>query len=467
MAAGRAPADTPSLRPVHPTSPRSMTDNGQMEAVRRSDPRRPVSVTASIAHFALAGFVALIVLAAGAGLVLRHAAETDALNDAKRLSVVLGRSVTADVTDELLSGSRATRQRLDAAVRRQVLLDPVVRVKVWDAQGRIIYSDEHRIEGQRFHLGDEERQTLLHGGADAELSDLSKPENRFERPAGKLLEVYQQIRTPGGTPLLFETYLRFSSVTAKSHAVWKDVLPPLLGALLLLELLQVPLAWRLLQRVRAGQREREALLRRALDASDTERQRIAADLHDGVIQTLAGANYQLASLETALAGPDQAQHRHNIAAAAQIVRQSIRQLRTLVVDIFPPSLSNAGLGPALTDLLTPLQQRGIKTDLTLPDQLQLPAEVEALLFRAAQEAVRNVVKHAGATSVQMEVTGGAGAVTLTVTDDGRGFPPGPVPNGHVGLRLIADYAAAAGGTVEQGNFPQGGAVVRVHVPVMA
>lgn len=437
-----------------------------MQAVRRSDAARPVSVAASLARFVAAGFVALLVLGVGASLVLRHVATTDAVNDAKQLSVVAARSVTDDITDGLLTGSATARQRLDTAVRRQVLVDPVVRVKVWDGQGRIVYSDEPRLEGQRYGLGDEEHETLLDGGSDAELSDLSKPENRYERSAGKLLEVYQQVRTPDGTPLLFETYLRFSSVASKSQEMWQAFLLPMAGALILLQVLQLPLAWRLLQRVRHGQREREVLLRRTLDASDAERQRIAGDLHDGVIQTLASANYQLASLETALAGPAQQPHRERIGAAARIVRQSIRQLRSLVVDIYPPSLASAGLAPALTDLLAPLQQRGIDTDLTLPDHLDLPPDVEALLYRAAQEAVRNVIKHADATRVHIDVAGGDGAVTLTVADDGRGFPPGPVPDGHVGLRLIADHAAAAGGTVVQGSGPGGaGAVVRLEVPV--
>jgi len=437
-----------------------------VRAIGGSVSARPISTVGSIARFALAGFVALLVLAVGAGLIIRHVATADAIKDARQLSVVAARSVTADLSDGLLTGDVTARQRLDAAVRRQVLVSPVVRVKVWDAQGRIVYSDEPRLEGQRYTLGDEERGTLMHGGSDAELSDLSKPENRFERSAGKLLEVYQQVRTPNGTPLLFETYQRFSSVTAKSHEMWREFLPALIGALVILQVLQLPLAWRLLQRVRSGQRDREVLLRRALDASDTERQRIAGDLHDGVIQTLASANYQLASLETALTKPAQKQQRSVVTGAARTVRQSIRQLRSLVVDIYPPSLSSAGLAPALNDLLTPLQQRGIDTELSLPDQLKLPADVEALLYRAAQEAVRNVIKHADAQHVSIDVVGGDGAVTLTVADDGRGFPAQAAPEGHVGLRLLADYAAAAGGTVVQGSRADGtGAVVRVEVPV--
>src|SRR4051812_49909078 len=100
---------------------------------------------------------------------------------------------------------------------------------------------------------------------------------------------------------MLETCLRLSSVAASGRRIWLSFLPALVLALLLLELLQVPLAWSLLRRVQAGQLEREALLRRAVDASDAERRRIAADLHDGVVQTLASVSYGLAAVDERLA----------------------------------------------------------------------------------------------------------------------------------------------------------------------
>ena len=91
---------------------------------------------------------------------------------------------------------------------------PVVRVKIWDARGRILYSDVRALIGTRYQLGDDELRALRTGGTKAELSDLGRPENRFERGFGNLLEVYLGVRTPTGQRVLFEDYQRFSSVSA-------------------------------------------------------------------------------------------------------------------------------------------------------------------------------------------------------------------------------------------------------------
>ena len=103
------------------------------------------------------------------------------------------------------------------------------------------------------------------------MSDLSAPENRYERSQKKLLEVYLPIRTPNGQRLLFEAYFRYGAVSAAGSRIWRSFAPISLGALIVLELVQIPLAWSLARRLRQRQREREALLRQALDASDLER----------------------------------------------------------------------------------------------------------------------------------------------------------------------------------------------------
>src|SRR5262249_10620544 len=151
--------------------------------------------------------------------------------------------------------------------------------------GRIVYSDEPRLVGMRFPLDRDELDAAAQDRPLAEVSDLSKPENRFERGLGdQLLEVYYPVKAPDGTQLLFETYLRLSGLAARGRTVWLAFLPVLLAALIVLWLIQAPLAWSLARRVHNAQRERERLLLRAVDASTAERRRIAADLHDGVVQ---------------------------------------------------------------------------------------------------------------------------------------------------------------------------------------
>src|SRR5262249_59436480 len=152
-----------------------------------------------------------------------------------------------------------------------------------------------RLIGARYHLGLEDLAEFRGSKAHAEVTNLSKPENRFERQFGRLLEVYLPIHTPSGLPLRYETYYRSSFISARGNRIFRHFVPAMLAALVLLALVQLPLAWWLARRVQRGQDERERLLRRAIEASDVERRRIARDLHDGVVQDLAAVSYSLAA----------------------------------------------------------------------------------------------------------------------------------------------------------------------------
>ena len=114
----------------------------------------------------------------------------------------------------------AALERLDRLVQERVLSERVVRVKLWTRDGRIVYSDEPRLIGAMYPRGDDEIEALRSGETHAELSDLTRPENRFERGEGKLYEVYTRVRTPNGTPLLFETYQRSSALTSSGREIW-------------------------------------------------------------------------------------------------------------------------------------------------------------------------------------------------------------------------------------------------------
>ncbi|MEA2445088.1 MAG: two-component system, NarL family, sensor kinase, partial [Thermoleophilales bacterium] len=241
------------------------------------------SIAGAVMQFAITGTVAVLLLGFVAVELLRNTGTSEAIRDAKRVARLAGDGIVApNVTPALERGDPRAIAAMDQMIRRGVLSDSVVRVKLWDARGRILYSDEHRLIGSRYPLRPDEYASLRRGSADAEVSDLARPENRFERPHKKLLEVYLGIKPPSGQPLLFEAYQRFSSISASGQRLWQRFLPALIGALALLELAQIPLAWSLARRLQRGQREREGLLRRALDASDIERRRIASDLHDSV-----------------------------------------------------------------------------------------------------------------------------------------------------------------------------------------
>src|SRR3954469_5863570 len=427
----------------------------------------PPSVGGAVAKFALVGLVALVVLVGLSVLVIGRISRSEATDDAKRITAVVGRSlIQPNLGDALLRGDPAARARLDRVVRSRVLRGGFVRVKVWTADGRIVYSDRPELVGARYRLGADDLDVLRHGGVEAGISDLSQPENRFERGRGELLEVYPPLRTPSGRRVLFETYLPLSDVAATGRDLWGSFLPPVIGALLVLELIQLPLAWSLARRVQRAHREREAALARALDASELERRRIAADLHDGTVQELVAASYGLAAARERLAPDSEAIGA--IARAEATCRSAVRELRSLLVEIYPPRLREAGLASAIEDLVTPLEQRGIRTSVDVPKDLALPYEPTALVYRSAREGLRNAAKHAGADAIDIAVHQSNGHVTLLVSDDGRGCSPAEAldasAEGHFGLRLLADQVRDAGGSLDLDSAPGAGTRLRVEVP---
>ncbi len=419
-----------------------------------------------MAQFAVTGLVATMLIGLGAVAVMRRIGASEAIRDAKRVTRLAGEGIVEpNLTRGVLSGDPAALQALDRVVRARVLRDGIVRVKLWTADGRIVYSDEPRLIGARYAVDPADREALRSARVEAEVSDLSRPENRFERSQRKLLEVYLPIRGPDGVRLRFEAYERFGSVAASGRRLWLAFAPALLGGLLLLQLVNVPLARSMVGRLRNSQAQRESLLRSAIDASDLERRRIAGDLHDGVVQDLVGVSYALAAHAERVEDPGAAGALRDGASRA---RDSVRALRALLPEIYPPTLHQAGLAAALHDVGTTVTARGIPTTVSVSDDLQVSGAAERLLFRVAQEALRNAARHSGAASITATVAGGGGTAVLEVIDDGIGFDTDAAAErpaeGHLGLRLMADLVRDAGGRFDIESAPGRGTAVRVEVP---
>jgi two-component system, NarL family, sensor kinase len=426
-------------------------------------------VAGAVAKFMLAGLAAATVFAVGSLLVLRELGRREAIRDAREFAVLAGQGIVEPaLRDSVVVGDPEALASLDRLVQERVLDDRVARVKLWTRDGRIVYSDEPRLIGSVYRLDEDELDALRTGEAQAERAGLDNPENRFEREEGTLYEVYTRVRTPDGTPLLFETYQRAGALVSTGREIWLPFAAVLLTSLVLLWLVQVPLAWRLARRLDRSQREREDLLVKALEASEQERRRIAADLHDGVVQDLAGVSYSLSAAADRAGERTPAELGATLRRGASQTRGAIRQLRTLLVEIHPPNLRTAGLGAALVDLLAPLAARGIETELDVPDGLHLDADAELVLFRAAGEAIRNVQRHADASRVSLRVSRSDGRARLVVRDDGVGFTPEQrersLADGHVGLTLLEELAGRFGGSLEVTSQPAQGAAFVLEVP---
>jgi signal transduction histidine kinase len=414
--------------------------------------------------FAVLGLVVLALIGVTGTLVLRRLATDQAISQARNLTESLAGLVEDRLTDGLLTGDADASLAVATVTHAAVLHAPIVRLKIWDGDGTILYSDESRLIGESYRLGEEERAVLVHGGVSADVSDLQAPENRYERGHGDLLEVYTRIRTPNDTPLLFETYQPFSSIASSQSDLLATFAPVLVVALVAFAAIEIPLAWVLARRVRRAQLDRERFLQRAVDASDRERRRIAGDLHDGPVQDLVGLSMRLsAAAESASDGAT----RDALGDAAAAARASVRTLRSAIVGVYPPNLRQAGLQQALSDLTARLQREGLAVGLEVDPSDGFGPEVDELLYRACQEALRNVLNHARATRVDVTVRRGEGRATLEVADDGRGIGDAagaPAGGGeHVGLEILRELVRDAGGELALRSRDGGGTVLRVEV----
>ena len=406
-------------------------------------PDRVPPVRRLLAVVAVAALL-LVAAVAVAGLAIAHRlAESESVDAAARTTDLIAEAVVDPALARDAGSGPGRFPELAAAVRAHVLSDSLVRVKLWASDGRILWSDDPRLVGRRFRLGDEEREVLEHPRTEAEVSDASAPENVHERGSGPLLEVYRPVRGPHGERLLFEAYFRAGVIDDRATSIWTRFAAVTLGSIAVVLVGLLLLLRGLLGLLGRARGQREAALRRAVDASEAERRRIAADLHDGVVQDLVGTSFTLAAAAERADGRDA----EVLRGAARRVRSGVAGLRSLLVDIYPPALSEAGIEPALRDLAAGLAGRGVQVDVRVELQRddRLPDAVERLLFRVAHELLQNAAKHAGVDRVDLVLRDARAGVELVVADEGRGFDPAARgAEGHFGLRLLDDLVRDSG-----------------------
>jgi signal transduction histidine kinase len=428
--------------------------------------RRPPSSRRAIAQFVLTGLGALALVAVAGVIAVDRLGTAASLRDGGRVAELVAHGVIQPaMSGSLVRGDPGAIAALDRVVRDKVLLGSLARVKIWAADGRIVYSDEPLLIGSVFDLTPDQASALSSGQAsEPHISDLAAPENRLESGDDRLIEVYVPITALDGTPLLVESYLRLDSVLTSGRLIAEQVLPLVLAGLALLIVVQWPLAWRLTRDLRAGHDARERLLRRAADSSHEERRRIAGELHDGLVQSLAGVALDLAGSAERTEDPEAVVA---LERGADGVRGAMREARSLLVELYPPNLRVAGLANAVTDLGAKVTARGIAVTADIDDDGTLSDADQAVVFRVAQEALRNVVKHSGATGVTIRLAVAGGGCDLEIRDDGVGFDPEHGPDtsadGHLGLTVLRDLARDADASLEvRGGDPQG-TIVAFHL----
>ena len=153
-----------------------------------------------------------------------------------------------------------------------------------------------------------------------------------------------------------------------------------------------------------------------------------------------------------------------LTGAAAETRRSVRSLRSLLVEIYPPNLVDTGMEGALSDLAAAASRNGTEVAVEVDPKVTLDDEGQAVVYRVAREALQNVAKHARAGQVTVTLALGDGGTVLTVRDDGQGFDPGMVPEGHVGLRLLRDLVQEHHADLSIDSVPGEGSTVRLVVP---
>jgi signal transduction histidine kinase len=428
------------------------------------------TAASAVLQFVLAALLAAAAITAGAYWVVSRNAIEEATRNAQEVAAIDGRGIVEPaLTAGVMDGDTASTSVFDRLIRDRVLSSRVVRVKLFTSSGRIVYSDASALIGEVYPLDAGRLSALRESRVIAEVSQLGRPQNRFDRNLGPLLEAYLPVRAPSGEMLLFETSQVYSSIDDDQRRIWAAFFPVLAAGILVLFAVQVPLAWRLARSLDRARQDREALLKRALDASELERRRIARDLHDGVVQTLAGVAFSLSAASARHGAKDAESIDAVLRQAARSTREAVRDLRSLIVEIAPPNLEGTRLEGALAELLAPLETEGIVTTLITDGLADVDAELGALLYRAAQESIRNATAHAGASQIEVRVSVVDGVATLAVHDDGRGFTAEQVierqRQGHVGLAMLRSLVEDAGGELAISSRPSEGSELTVTVEV--
>lgn len=418
----------------------------------------------------------LVALTFGTGFLAQRAADREALAEARTLHSILALAIAKPgVSQGILDGQLGDLDRVDRLVRTRFLNNPsldvvLVGVNIWATGGRLVYSEDIDVlltnPDRRYSLGPQQRDVLRDGGTDEVVrdgDDASRPVPLGRGPAAPV-QIFTQISTRDGSPLLFEGFYSLSNLEERREQIYAPFRYITVGGMGTLLVLVTPIIWVLTRDVRRAGEERERLLQAGLDASDAERRRIARDLHDGVVQDLAGTSFSLA----ALARRDDltAELRTTMAHANESLRDSLKGLRSLLAEIHPPEIPADGLAAALADLIAPAAAQGVQASVSVVGASDASDEQASLVLRVAQEAVRNALRHAQATTLAVTVHSDGKILVLEVVDDGVGFDPS-APRGvdRYGLKGMTSLANDRGGTLHVVSARGEGTAVRLEVVV--
>jgi len=222
---------------------------------------------------------------------------------------------------------------------------------------------------------------------------------------------------------------------------------------------------RRVEQARHRERETRLLSEQAQElAALQERQRLARELHDSVSQALYGISLGVHTAREAL-DSDPGEAIAPLEYVMALTEAGLAEMRALIFELRPESLATEGVIAALTKQVAVLRTRyKLSVDAQLGEEPPLSLEDKQALYRIAQEALHNIVKHAHARTVLLRLSNQDGELILEVGDDGKGLDPTEPFPGHLGLHSIQERVARLGGTCSIESAPAQGTRLRVRIP---
>jgi len=212
-------------------------------------------------------------------------------------------------------------------------------------------------------------------------------------------------------------------------------------------------------------RELRGLHARVISAQETERKRLARELHDGVGQILSGVKFRLESLPGEIAMDGKAAAK--ILKVGGVLNRAIAEIRRVSQDLMPSELGDLGLGPALHTLCREFQERSnVNVTLRVQCSKDIAPDLALAFFRIAQEALNNIGRHSKAAKAEVDLSCRGSELTLTVSDNGVGFVPGARRDRRgIGLGNMRARAESVGGAIEINSMLGAGTRLNVRAPI--
>jgi len=343
----------------------------------------------------------------------------------------------------------------DAAAHHGLMGSETERVKVWAEDGRIVYSDATELIGGQFQLSPL-AVAAFGGDVATQISDLEDPAHAGERAHGRLIEVYVPVLAPDGSVrMVVEVEQRLDSLNAAMGNINRNVWSSIGAGVIVLAVFLGALSAAVARGINQRRRQAESLVGALFQAQEEERRSIVGSLHDDVGQPLYRLLYGLEGSRAKLDDEDPvAEELENL---EEIVRQVDATLRGQLDSLYQGLAADAGLATALRDLATTTESEsdlGVHIDIA-GEPGALSAVGRTALFRAAQEGVVNVRKHAAADNLWVSLHNEDDRVLVEVSDDGVGY--GGIA--HLGLTTTRERLQALGGGLEVRRRRRGGSVL--------